>query len=105
MDICLSREVEIKYLFQYVFKGHDRLTIHRKLNDEPGYDKVKNYQDCRYIATLEALYIMLEYHIEEENPTVERSEFHLYKRQQVYFAEGKEVEVANRPEKQSKLTT
>lgn len=45
-----STKGEINYLFKYVCKGHNRFTMHIKENNEAVYDKVQNYQDCRYIG-------------------------------------------------------
>lgn len=57
--------------------------IHLKANNDPVYDELKNYQNCRHIRAPEAIYIILEYDIIEAKPTVERLEVHLPNRQQV----------------------
>lgn len=56
VDICISREVIIKYQFKYVWKGQNRLTINVKANNKSIYDDVNNSQDFCYIAALEAVY-------------------------------------------------
>ena len=48
VEIC-SSITAIKYLFKYVYKGHDRATIEIKSND-----KISLYLDARYISASEA---------------------------------------------------
>ena len=104
VEICISREGAIKYLFKYVCKGHDRLTIHLKPNNEKVYDEIKNYQDARYLGSPEAVYRMLEYDIIEAKPSVTPLEVHLPGKQRVYFKEGEEQAAAHRPMPGTKLT-
>ena len=48
VEIC-SSITAIKYLFKYVYKGHDRATVEVRNNDEIGL-----YLDARYISASEA---------------------------------------------------
>lgn len=93
----------IKYLFTYVGKGHNRFAIHLNASKEQAYDEFQNYQDCRYISALEAVYRMLEYDIIDAKPTVECLEVHLPDRQQVYFLEGQEREAVHRQRSEIKF--
>ena len=50
VEICSTITV-VKYLYKYVYKGHDRATI--QMQDMSGnvIDEVKSYLDARYVAT------------------------------------------------------
>lgn len=77
----------IKYLVKNTLNGHDRLTINLKANKELAYNKVNNYQECRYLEAPGATNSMLEIYIIEAKATVERLEFHLPNRQLIYLSE------------------
>ena len=49
VEIC-SSITAIKYLFKYVYKGHDRATVEVKSNDE-----ISLYLNAHYISALKAL--------------------------------------------------
>jgi len=64
VEIC-SSITAIKYLFKYVYKGHDRATVEVRNNDEIGL-----YLDARYISASEASWRIFHYHLHNEKPDV-----------------------------------
>lgn len=71
MEICISREPSIKYLFKFVCKGHYCLTIHLIKNNGHVYDGVQNCQEFSYITAPGAVGKIWGYDIMEARPNVE----------------------------------
>jgi hypothetical protein len=62
----------IKYLFKYVYKGNDRVTIEisrQNNNATEGnvvkVDEIKKYLDCRYVFALEATWRIFKFDMHE----------------------------------------
>uniref|UniRef100_UPI00358F807C uncharacterized protein n=1 Tax=Myxine glutinosa TaxID=7769 RepID=UPI00358F807C len=53
IEVCASIK-SIKYLFQYVYKGHDCASIEIRDCGRVEVDKIKTYLDCRYVSAPEA---------------------------------------------------
>jgi len=71
----------IKYIYKYVYKGHDRTTAEiRNRNDE-----VQQYLDARHISPCEGIWCLFEYHMHEEKPAVFRLQVHLENEQNVIW--------------------
>ena len=63
----------IKYIYKYVYKGHDRTTMQfGTCNDE-----VQLYLDARYIAACEGTWCLYQFRMHEESPAVLRLQIHL----------------------------
>ncbi len=72
----------IKYLFKYVYKGHDRATI--EISRQSGQsdnaternvvevDEIKKYLDCHYVSALEATWCILKFDMHERFLVIER---------------------------------
>ncbi len=79
-----------------MYKGADRTTVGFKChkNNRTGkkqkilIDEVKQYLDCRYISSIEAVYRLLEYPIHDRYPSVQVLHVHLPNRQWVTFGEN-----------------
>jgi hypothetical protein len=93
----------IKYLFKYVNKGHDRVTVGfynaaNDKNDGHRYDEIKMYYDCRYLSACEAAWRLFSFEISYREPSVERLNFHLEDEQCVIFPDDAPIEeVVNKP--------
>ncbi|XP_058784626.1 uncharacterized protein LOC131659455 [Vicia villosa] len=93
----------IKYLFKYVNKGHDRVTIgfYTGANDKDNaelIDEIKMYYDCRYLSACEASWRIFSFDINYREPSVERLSFHLEDEQCVIFPDDASIEeVVNKP--------
>ncbi len=94
----------VKYVFKYVYKGHDRATIEisrQSHNATEGHvvetDEMKKYLDCRYVSASEAAWRIFKFDMHERFPTVERLQYHLPNQQMVLFDDDDDVqEVATR---------
>ncbi|KAL6518110.1 hypothetical protein OROMI_033811 [Orobanche minor] len=73
----------IKYLFNYVNKGVDRIGAKITVKNE-----VKDYVECRYISACEAVWRIMGYDIHYKDPPVERLSFHMEGEQSVTFKDG-----------------
>ena len=106
VELCISRIGGIKYLFKYITKGRDRVTI--EFRNESGtrivYDEIKNFQEARYVSASEAAWRLLGYTYVEREPLVVRLEVHLEGQHTVFYHEGNEVAAANRDKAGTKLT-
>ena len=71
----------IKYIYKYVYKGHDRTTM------EFGncQDEVKQYLDARYISSSEAHWCLYHFAMQEHHPAVVRLQVHLEDQHPVIF--------------------
>jgi len=74
-NICV-----VKYIFKYVYKGHDRGTVEiSRQNDNAtkgnvvDIDEIKKYLDYRYVSASEAAWRIFKFDMHERFPTVERN--------------------------------
>ncbi|GJZ53600.1 DNA helicase PIF1, ATP-dependent [Tanacetum coccineum] len=82
-----NRSKAIKYLFKYLNKGPDKATIVIKENVPNGQgvalekvtmvDEIKNYLNCRYLASCEAVWRIFLFDIHYAYPSVMKLNFHL----------------------------
>jgi hypothetical protein len=94
----------VKYLFKYVYKGHDRATVeisHQSDNATKGnvveVDEIKKYLDYRYVSASEVAWRIFKFDMHERFPIVERLQYHLPNQQMVLFDDDDDVqEVATR---------
>ncbi|KAK7273568.1 hypothetical protein RIF29_14624 [Crotalaria pallida] len=80
----------IKYLFKYINKGPDRVTVAVSARDESDtddvvVDEIKQYYDCRYLSPCESIWRIFAYDIHHHWPSVQRLTFHLPYQQSVIF--------------------
>ncbi|CAH9146259.1 unnamed protein product [Cuscuta epithymum] len=79
----------VKYLFKYINKGDDRITVEFSEavdnSKQQQVDEIKMYYDCRYISACEAAWRIFGYPIHYRDVPVERLNFHLPDEQPVYY--------------------
>jgi len=105
VEICNSI-LAVKYLYMYVYKGHDRatITLQQTSTESEPIDEVKMYLDARYISASESIWRIFHYKMHGRFPTVQRLAVHLPEQQHVTFRDNDDlqniVECAN-----TRLTT
>ncbi|KAK9689053.1 hypothetical protein RND81_09G031800 [Saponaria officinalis] len=85
-----NQSKSIKYLFKYINKGYDRVTVQSsqmRQNDQnpEQVDEIQRYYDCRYISPCEAMWRIFGFDIHFRTPPVQRLSFHLPDEQSVLF--------------------
>ncbi|GES88499.1 uncharacterized protein LOC112012066 [Rhizophagus clarus] len=99
VEIC-SSVLSIKYLYKYVYKGHDRATItlyHENIQRildhqaEP-IDEIKLYLDARYVSASESIWRIFHYRMHGRSPKVQRLAVHLPNHQYITFQDGEDLQ-------------
>ncbi|XP_074373829.1 uncharacterized protein LOC141714197 [Apium graveolens] len=103
--IAVAKGKNLKYLFKYCLKGHDRATVeittHNKNNlcpKESAVHEINAYFDGRYICASEAAYQIFGYHIHYRSISVLRLSFHLSGERSCTFSESDILEKVVRRE-------
>ena len=56
VEVC-SSIILVKYLFKYVYKGHDKQVVHVDPdNENVVINEIKRFQDARYVSPPEAIW-------------------------------------------------
>ena len=92
-EICNSIKA-IKYLHKYVYKGYDCASV--KLTEVYNHDEISDYVNGRYVGAPEAAWKIQAFPMHDQSHSVFRLSVHDKNMQNVYFAEGEEVEAVER---------
>jgi hypothetical protein len=111
----------IKYLYKYVYKGHncaqvdvgpvdvglvDVVALDGTVLAQPRMqDEIKIYQDGRYVSASEANHRLYGFDLHKEHPNVVRLTVHLKGRQTILFQEGTDVAAVLNRNPHTTLTT
>ncbi len=98
VEVCINIHV-VKYLFKYVYKGHDRATIEISRQNDNAIEgnvveanEIKKYLDCRYVSASEAAWRIFKFDMHEQFPTIECLQYHLPNQQMVLFDDDNDVQ-------------
>ncbi|GES85174.1 transcriptional factor B3 [Rhizophagus clarus] len=101
VEIC-SSILSIKYLYKYVYKGHDRATItlfqsdhnniQQTLEQTELIDEIKIYLDARYVSASESIWRIFHYRMHGRASKVQKLAVHLPDHQSVTFQEGENLQ-------------
>ena len=86
VEMCNSITA-IKYLYKYVYKGHDRASIQLESESGEHVDEIKQYIDCRYVSASESYWRIAGFKLHGQFPSIYRLQIHLPNQQLVYFQE------------------
>ncbi|XP_052889380.1 uncharacterized protein LOC128297726 [Anopheles moucheti] len=98
VEICNSIS-SVKYLYKYVYKGHDRLSVSIAENDE-----IQQYIDARYLSPTDSCWRIMRFELQAKTHTVVTLPVHLQNQQYVYFRESETVPAALNRGNHSMLT-
>ncbi|KAK4394704.1 hypothetical protein Sango_1624700 [Sesamum angolense] len=85
VEIC-SGVTAVKYLYKYIYKGHDKIAIHiSPIDDENLVDEIKQFQDARWVSAQEAMWRIFEFNLNETDPAVINLQLHLPNQQSVTY--------------------
>uniref|UniRef100_A0A914V112 Helitron helicase-like domain-containing protein n=1 Tax=Plectus sambesii TaxID=2011161 RepID=A0A914V112_9BILA len=106
IEICLTVK-SFKYLYKYIFKGHDCARIrYQNAQEVLDWDEITQYIDSRYVSAPKAFWRLSTYDMQDKSHTIVRLAVHLPDEQQIYFHEGAEQEATDAAqEKNTTLTT
>ena len=104
LEACTSIK-SVKYLFKYVYKGHDCANIRITETDELTHDEVHTYIDTRYVSAPEAFWRLSQFKLHEQSHSIYRLAIHLPHQQPVYFQEGAHEEAAHAAECKDTMLT
>ena len=108
----VSSVAAVKYLFKYVYKGHDcaNIAFTTRINSTTGreeivWDEVKSFMDTRYISAPEAIWRIFKYCLTHRSHSIQRLPVHLEDQHNIYFDPGEEEQALEAAEgKDSPLT-
>ncbi|KAL5542818.1 hypothetical protein UlMin_010528 [Ulmus minor] len=85
VEICSTVKV-VKYLYKYIYKGHDRIAFHIDSNNtEKDIDEIQNFQSARWISPPEAVWRIYSFILNEKHPSVYTLQLHLENQQLITF--------------------
>jgi hypothetical protein len=98
IEVCNNIHV-VKYLFKYVYKGHDRVNVEISCHSDNATEgnvveanEIKQYLDFHYVFALEATWCIFKFNMHERFPTVEHLQYHLPNQQMVLFDNDDDVQ-------------
>ena len=85
VEICSTIKA-VKYLYKYVYKGHDRVSFKvASSTNETKNDEIESYQSARWISPPEAACRLFAFDLYSMTPSVVPSSVHTYDIQSVQF--------------------
>ncbi|KAL5571471.1 hypothetical protein UlMin_021068 [Ulmus minor] len=85
VEICFTVKA-VKYLYKYIYKGHDRIAFHINYNNnKKDIDEIQNFQSARWISPPEAVWRIYRFILNENHPSVYTLQLHLEKQQLITF--------------------
>jgi len=98
IEVCNNIRV-VKYLFKYVYKGHDRANVEISCQNDNATkgnvvkaNEIKKYLDYHYVFALEVTWRIFKFDMHERFPTVECLQYHLPNQQMVLFDDDDDVQ-------------
>ncbi|KAJ9561616.1 hypothetical protein OSB04_006776, partial [Centaurea solstitialis] len=87
VEAC-SSITSVKYLFKYIYKGHDKQVMHIDPDEGQGViNEIKRFQDARYVSPPEAMWRIFSFPLSQIHPYMMALQIHLPNKQMVRFRE------------------
>lgn len=84
VEVCASVK-SVKYLFKYVYKGHDCANVEIRVHDILEHNEIKSFMDSRYISAPEAAWRLFGFDMHHQTHTIIRLAVHLPNKQPIVF--------------------
>lgn len=92
VEVCSSIKA-VKYLYKYLYKGHDRASVSvNEANHDGHIDEIKLYKEARWVTPLEALWRIYGFDLTKMNPPVMQLQLHLSGMHMVTYQEGQDIQ-------------
>ncbi|GBN15496.1 hypothetical protein AVEN_64870-1 [Araneus ventricosus] len=95
VEVCASIK-SVKYLYKYVYKGHDAAPIRFENEKTLDHDEILSFLDGRYASAPEAMWRLNEFNLSEKSHTVVRLAVHLPDQHDIVYQDGQEEEAVAR---------
>ena len=89
LEACMSIK-SVKYLFKYVYKGHDCINL--ELSEKYNHDEIQTFLNARYVSAPEGFWRLSEFDMHGKSHVIFRLPVHLPDQQNIYFHSGNEEE-------------
>ncbi|GJX07282.1 hypothetical protein Tco_0195214 [Tanacetum coccineum] len=86
VEVCSSIK-SVKYVFKYVYKGHDKKVVNVDKDGEQVVNEIKRFQDVCYVSPPEAMWQIYGFPLSNIHPSVMSLQVHLPNKQFVTFKE------------------
>ena len=87
VEICSGLKA-VKYLYKYIYKGHDRVAIYIAFpNRENVMDEIQQFQDARWVSAQELIWRIFEFNLNEIYSPIINLQLHLSNKQLVCYWE------------------
>ncbi|XP_074306095.1 uncharacterized protein LOC141641324 [Silene latifolia] len=106
VKVCSTIQA-VKYLYKYVYKGHDRISFNVIISADPKpVDEIEQYQSGRWVSPCEAMWRLYGFELFETHPPVMVLPVHLQNMQtmRLHPEENLELVVANEKRARTPLT-
>ncbi|PKA58541.1 ATP-dependent DNA helicase PIF1 [Apostasia shenzhenica] len=93
VEICSSVS-SVKYLYKYIYKGHDKIAFNLSDNDDDHFiiDEIKQFQTARWISPPEAMWTIFAFTLNEMYPSVTTLQLHLPDKHIITFQENQDLQ-------------
>ncbi|RCV30729.1 hypothetical protein SETIT_6G118500v2, partial [Setaria italica] len=101
VEACSSIK-SVKYLFKYIYKGHDRASVAvkeaGKKDGQGNIDEITQYKEARWVTPLEAMWRIYGFDLSKNHPPVQQLQLHLPDMHMVTYHKRDKIErVVNCP--------
>jgi len=91
----------VKYLFKYIYKGHDRASVAVREGDNAdgndNVDEIKQFRDARWVTPPEAMWRIYGFDLSQNHPPVKQLQLHLPDMHMVSFHQRSNIQnIVNR---------
>ncbi|XP_021757489.1 uncharacterized protein LOC110722527 [Chenopodium quinoa] len=100
VEVCSTIQA-VKYLYKYVYKGHDRVSFNIGEGNNQGIDEIDNFQAGRWVSPCEAAWRIFGFDLFEMTPSVMVLPVHLPNMQTIYLRSNEDLESVVQNEKRS----